>query len=987
MRRHFSRRCAVVACALAVAFSGRLAAQTTPEGFVTEWLNFGPLLQQFGNAPTAAEMALDYLADGVEYFESTIVPEDGLEVEPDFLGASASDGFTLFDPISAWQFVDLLGADTFDVVGQFGTADNSVVYGVFYINNPGDTAIEANVDLGSDDSVLVKLDDCVVFSRTVPRGCGGPLVIQDSAPVTISPGAHRVMIKVFNGGGGFCYRLRFSDRETGEGLTPDSDPPLEISTVPDDFDLTAIDPVGVVVERSIDPEILARLGEDSTVNVALSIATTFGELPDDTAVVVTETLSAGLTLNDGATPAPTSNVDGVVTWELTAGSAVDGINYSVDVAEPGEHTISGSFEVGAGGSCVSDISGASDILALNLEGILLGDLIGNGLGTAGSEPPEFAGINIDTGLFMTLEEVAGNHGNTMDTDGINPAPVDESDLIDSVFFIADETVSPDLQIISTAEVEYQFIAGDAHSVSWNGILSNATHDIDKGVGNIFVGGQGGIATGVGVHASAGVTYDLVGMRAEYGDDAIGIITGTVGMDTCGGSVNNYIIFSDEDGVIGDPLIQPATANTGQDLALEVPDEAMFMTFAAGDAGNGIGCDHGVFGDMRVLPKDASLVSNAVCAYNDAGNVVVDWDRFGGVGDPGQIIVNGEGVGVADAEATSFEIPLAELGDGIAEVCVANTKSESCCTIFGGGELHINCGGPRLEDFVDGRTWESDTNADPSPFLVSGSNVATWSGGFNPAFRTANTELVEPDFIDDPDRSQLFATERWADGDVRYTIPVPSGSYEVTLLFAEGCCSDGCEDLDDPALSLGGCRVFDILVNDDLVADQFSQHVEASRGIGNALPNAEWGIAVAVGPIELTDVNVIDIVIQDLGGGNPPENASIKGISIKPAGPGGGSQLQTGDTNGDGAFNISDPVAGLNFLFAGGVLPACYVVPDSNPVQLTEAGRLVNDFNGDGGVNIADMVGGLNRLFAGGNPHALGAGCIEVAGSCADNCTN
>ena len=58
---------------------------------------------------------------------------------------------------------------------------------------------------------------------------------------------------------------------------------------------------------------------------------------------------------------------------------------------------------------------------------------------------------------------------------------------------------------------------------------------------------------------------------------------------------------------------------------------------------------------------------------------------------------------------------------------------------------------------------------------------------------------------------------------------------------------------------------------------------------------------------------------------------------------------------------------------------CYVVPDSNPIQLTPAGLAVLDFNGDESSNIADAVGGLNFLFASGNPHTLGQGCTNVQG--------
>lgn len=102
-------------------------------------------------------------------------------------------------------------------------------------------------------------------------------------------------------------------------------------------------------------------------------------------------------------------------------------------------------------------------------------------------------------------------------------------------------------------------------------------------------------------------------------------------------------------------------------------------------------------------------------------------------------------------------------------------------------------------------------------------------------------------------------------------------------------------------------------------------------------------------------------------------------------------LKPGDANGDGGFNISDPVALLNFLFAGGALPDCFIEGDSDPadpdpVNLTEAGLAILDFNGDGGSNIADAVGALNFLFGGGaQAHVLGEGCAEVPGTCDSNC--
>ena len=126
-------------------------------------------------------------------------------------------------------------------------------------------------------------------------------------------------------------------------------------------------------------------------------------------------------------------------------------------------------------------------------------------------------------------------------------------------------------------------------------------------------------------------------------------------------------------------------------------------------------------------------------------------------------------------------------------------------------------------------------------------------------------------------------------------------------------------------------------------------------------------------------------IEDLGGGNPPENASIKGIAIVESDDGGPptASLKPGDINADGSFNITDMVAQLNFLFGGGGgLPECYVEQGG----LSAAGLAINDYNGDGSINITDAVAGLDGLFAGGGAHVLGRNCADIKGSCTSNCT-
>ena len=119
----------------------------------------------------------------------------------------------------------------------------------------------------------------------------------------------------------------------------------------------------------------------------------------------------------------------------------------------------------------------------------------------------------------------------------------------------------------------------------------------------------------------------------------------------------------------------------------------------------------------------------------------------------------------------------------------------------------------------------------------------------------------------------------------------------------------------------------------------------------------------------------------------PDGSDLLAVEETPS-----ASVKPGDVNGDGDFNISDPVAHLGFLFASGELPPCFISGGADPVgpdplTLTEAGLAVLDFNGDGGSNITDAVGALNFLFGGGGApaHVLGVDCAEVPGTCDLSC--
>jgi hypothetical protein len=75
-------------------------------------------------------------------------------------------------------------------------------------------------------------------------------------------------------------------------------------------------------------------------------------------------------------------------------------------------------------------------------------------------------------------------------------------------------------------------------------------------------------------------------------------------------------------------------------------------------------------------------------------------------------------------------------------------------------------------------------------------------------------------------------------------------------------------------------------------------------------------------------------------------------------------LQNGDTNGDGATDVSDAVYTLIFRFLGGPEP----VPFCRPLEAREGCAVENgDANGDKARDVSDVVYMLSFLFLGGNP--------------------
>lgn len=76
------------------------------------------------------------------------------------------------------------------------------------------------------------------------------------------------------------------------------------------------------------------------------------------------------------------------------------------------------------------------------------------------------------------------------------------------------------------------------------------------------------------------------------------------------------------------------------------------------------------------------------------------------------------------------------------------------------------------------------------------------------------------------------------------------------------------------------------------------------------------------------------------------------VDYSPVNCGPTGQFRRGDANGDGSFNIADPIRILGVLFSGGA-----------PLDCDDAG----DVNDDGGLDIGDAVSALGSIFGGDPP--------------------
>ncbi|MBX7256681.1 MAG: HEAT repeat domain-containing protein [Candidatus Hydrogenedentes bacterium] len=99
-----------------------------------------------------------------------------------------------------------------DLAGNLGQRDRCFGYAYAVVEVP--EAIDAQVRLGSDDGNKVWINGTVVCENRVDRGAA---LDQDKANIHLNKGRNEILVKISQGGGGWCFCLRLAT-ENGAGL-------------------------------------------------------------------------------------------------------------------------------------------------------------------------------------------------------------------------------------------------------------------------------------------------------------------------------------------------------------------------------------------------------------------------------------------------------------------------------------------------------------------------------------------------------------------------------------------------------------------------------------------------------------------------------------------------------------------------------------------------------------------------------------------------
>jgi hypothetical protein len=234
-----------------------------------------------------------------------------------------------------------------------------------------------------------------------------------------------------------------------------------------------------------------------------------------------------------------------------------------------------------------------------LDSVDLGEIVAGGNGVDRPPTPGSAGIRPDTGARPAAHRRQLVRGVP---DG--PRAVPGSDLIDSAFVISAER-----QAIHTGGLVYPFKPGDGTGFSWDCIAGGG----EAGSGEPFYFySTGPLRSGLGMHASSGITFDLDRLRQAHGAARVKYLFAFAGVTkprfSSRGLASLHAIASTAGKVLAE-WSAVLEAGNGRVFAGEIPPAAKYLTLAVGAAGNGDQDDLGCFAHAMVAGKQVGSYSD------------------------------------------------------------------------------------------------------------------------------------------------------------------------------------------------------------------------------------------------------------------------------------------------------------------------------------------------------------------------------------------
>ncbi len=971
-----------VSCQIRVGGAGII----TADGFIASWLMLGPLDRSGGAAPPPADRLEDYLTDGVSITEANVLPYDGLEIEIDFTVAQSTgvqgpmangQNPDAVDGVAVWYQwdapSDTINHDTF--YGQ--NPDQHMVYSVCYLDNPSNEPLFMICGIASDDTIVVMLDNTVFFNGGASRGYGGAGVIQDRFPFVLPPGQHRLMVKVFDGGVGSGFRLRFENIETGEPITDK----FTVRIAPTMTSVPAA-PTATVT-RTLKTLIV---GQKSTV----SLTVTGGP------VDVIEHVPANLTVGSISNGGTLDNATNTITWK----NVPDGTVLTYEVTPTGKDGLFIGFaqESPPDGLWLAVGRMSVPLFAESIEGWFTADIADSGLPNTSAEitrnpgPPETydmtivgsghdiwdaaddfrfvwrefsadesvvvecrlvefnratndwakAGVMFRTlaaqespDVYLAIRPHSGNPGDHdvawqwRDTFGANAAWGGFGDTVENVM------LPYWLRCVYQDGVVTGYYAPDMGGEPGDWIQAGQPHPLnlegsDTYLAGICVTSHDDNALVTAVFDNVRITGLCEPVRVERSFD----LTGLEVVDYEGTQAPIYADGTDIAVTLTLSDVRPPDSPCG-DLGDVTITEYLPEGFTAKDISGG----GQLQGSTIVWTIPAAQLSEGTLTYVASGTITGDSATFSGEVDE----VGGSEFAPFSITGQNTLLPLNGLGRDPGTEGVI--KSWLILGPLSTGPTAINTNAAAIQqDFLtDGTVTEEEVRP------RAGDEIAPDFNGASPATGIAASPNPALNPHRDEGKVQWYA---WRDADGAY-VDLDTNSFfaGVDLAMAYGVCY---LDVEEPMF------VTFMVGSDDAIEVKLD-----GEQIWVNPANRPWpGFQDATAQVMLSEgVHVLMVKVFENGGGwnfgvqitdefGAPVTEGIC-VSLNPEGcvSGGGPQVNVylGEVNGDGAVNIADAIALLGYLFGGQAEPGCMKAADAND---------------DGGVNIADAITMLGYLFGG-----------------------